>query len=61
MPLFGEFPKYRTHKAAKCFRCGGRLIPEGSDSYPTGRGAYHGYCVECEMRTWYDVEEPKTA
>jgi hypothetical protein len=61
MPLFGAFPKYRAHKDARCFRCGGRLIEEALGQFPTGRGNYHGYCPECEMRTWYDIEEPKTA
>jgi len=57
-----NFPVFKNHSEAQCFRCGGNLSSPEKSGYPKGSGEYVGVCVQCEDRnvtpkTWYDTQE----
>lgn len=53
-----EFPRFGSHREARCFSCGEPLTRAISSGYPPGRGMWKGACPACQMTTHYDIGRP---
>jgi len=51
------WPVYKTHLDVCCTQCRKRLTTPYQKRYGIGNGEYLKYCVDCDMDTWYDIEE----
>ena len=55
-----EYPQYRTHTDARCFNCGGALDGKLKDTDAPSAGRWAQRCADCDMSTWYDIDERET-